>query len=97
MDRMAWTRWHAQPFFRGLASRGVFSHACRPPPTPLLSERACARRWILTQASDKLKRIEDADNKLSSIVADGVDGLPGLSQFGKHARVVGPSPKLPRS
>ena len=32
--------------------------------------------------------IVDADNKLSSIVADGVDRPPGLSQFGKHASPV---------
>ena len=60
-------------------------------------ERACAGRWVLTQAADKLSSIVDVDNKLSSIVADGVDRPAGLCQFGKHARAVGPSPRPPRS
>ena len=61
-------------------------------------ERACAGRWVLTQAADKLSSIVDVDNKLSSIVADGVDPpLPFFSVRKTRARAVGPSPRPPRS
>ena len=61
-------------------------------------ERACAGRWVLTQAADKLSSIVDVDNKLSSIVADGVDPPSRFFSVRKtRARAVGPSPRPPRS
>ena len=61
-------------------------------------ERACAGRWVLTQAADKLSSIVDVDNKLSSIVADGVDRPPrplsGVQRRGRRRALTKAADKL---